>query len=611
MYNFYSLRIELNKWLIHNFSKVAVLGSILVVISVGLFADPYLAMKSSFVVTSAFLFLFLRNYRSSVDRVNKLFNNGHYIKLNLAFFFIFVAYISLNRANTITFAAFLLVISFIMSLHIVTKPSRKEVLFHSIIITAISMVFIFLTTGIYVGNVDPIWQHYPNVKYLLNSGEISAVTERYQPYPILYLLTATTGLFTNTTPYHSSIIILLSFGILFPIFTYLLFEYGVKTNHSKFSPLFIPGLSVVFHHLLIFFPQTFATLLVIVIIYAVCKKSRIVPILVSICLIATHHLTIILMTVFLAPITRLVNRRQLVLVLSVITGTISYWVFIGEKFVVELISIIPTFLLALVGMSGNQSSQPGFLRLGAIRPENILLDSILYPFSPQGIYYTALSTLLIIGIYYKINDRDWGHILLLGLISALFLPLPISFVGKSRIAFAASFLFIAFLSFSVDKSIGVEKNEVVTIILITSLVSFGPLVGAGYNPIYEDYSSRSHEFQRSVPSGTLSELTEAAEFSSSTQSTLTTFRVSSYTVNFKGGNSDNDLLVRDGSVISPEGLFLYRMDWVDYRASIYSPFQSTTVLYSEDHLQRTISSSNKIYSSGGVGITWSNESQKV
>ncbi|WP_318568809.1 hypothetical protein [Salinigranum marinum] len=251
----------------------------------------------------------------------------------------------------------------------------------------------------------------------------------------------------------------------------------------------------------------------------------------------------------------------------------------------------------------NGSTSAEVVYLGTTKGQATIGSTIWYLISLRGVYYIAVCVVLLISLYYWQRERDHGEGLMGIICSFSILPLPISIVGLTRGRFFMAFLTIPLLSIGICKGLARTRySDIILILSVVTMITLSPAVAFGYTPIHE--SSDGHRFQYVISEAESVRLSHVSDFSTRFDTTLTTFRITSYYVNYTGGTAHQEVNISNGNVILPKGAFLYRYSWGKYRASKHGDLKTTDILMSESYINHSIIDSNKIYSSGDVGLLW-------
>lgn len=592
----------LRRHLLKRFELIALTGGISAVVLVASVLDPLLSIKSAYIVVAA-LAVFLAQY---FDSIRLEITEGRILRLSTITIFLFTATVFAFGANFLFVFAFLGFLSILIAINVLSNSTSKGLLFQGIVLMILMFVYFFANTGMYVGNVDPIWQHFPNIDHLVERGSIEALNERYQSFPLTHIAISAISLVTGLSPYHSSIPFLIGSGFVFGILAFLITKIVVNRQTAKYAALFVPGIYLIGFHLPIVFPQSMATLFVLFIfssVYLPTKRRFYILGLLSAALVFTHHLTIFIFIVF-SPLMYLMHRSERARVLYLV-GLIAlvHWLYLGESFILSIILAAGELTGNLLGPTPTTTTSLRTFGVDLV-PETIT-SAVMFLGSLKGVYFAALGATLLCSAYYSLKVNSNYGPLISGVCAAIFVfENPLSGLrGMTRTGFAASFLVIPALCLGLKHlTQNRDHSNVLAAVLVLVLCMMGPALAMGFTPGND--TGIEHQNQRSLSVAQTSELAQVAEFQQRTGQEMTSFWVTSLYLSYLDADASQDVEPTSSGVTIPDGLFVYRMDWDRYRAGIYQPLGGVTILFSEEYLQHEVGRENQVYTSGNVRIVW-------
>jgi len=592
----------IRRHLLNRFEPFALIGTITAVVLVATVLNPLLAIKSAYIVVAA-VAVFLSQYLGSI-RLD--ISEERVFKLSAIIVFLFTATVFIFEASFHVVLTFLGVLSMLIAINVLSDPTLKGILIQSILLMILIFVYFFANAGMYVGNVDPIWQHFPNIDNLVGSGYIEALNDRYQSFPLTHIAISTITLMTGLSPYYSSIPFLIMSGFVFGLLAFIITRIVVDGKTAKYAALFVPGLYLISFHLPIVFPQSVATLFILLLLvsaYLPTKRRFYILGLVTVALVFTHHLTIFIFILF-SPLLYMMQRSGRVHVLYLV-GVIAlvHWLYIGESFISGLIFATNELLINFLGSTPTTTTS--LYTFGVELIPETTTTAVLFLGSLRGIYFAALGAALLCSAYYILKTNSNYGLLLSSVIAAIFVfETPLSGLrGMTRTGFAASFLLIPALSLTMKHlTQDGDHSNVLAAVLVLTFCMMGPALATGYTPIND--TGIEHQNQRSLSVAQTSELTQTAEFQQRVGQDTTSFWITSLYLSYVGADADQAVEPTSRGLRIPSGLFVYRMDWQTYRTGIYQPVGGVTVLFSEIYLQKEVDRANQIYSSGNVRIAW-------
>lgn len=598
--------------LLSYYEVVALVGSITIVAAIATILSPTnwtYVIKSTFIVIAAFAFFISKQIPDISLRVKE----SYLIKSSLITVILYISYSSIFGRGFLGLLLFLGLLSLQIGLNIAEKPSTKGLAFQSGLLIATFAIYSFTNTGIYVGSVDPLWQHFPSVKSIIENGNTSGVYPRYRSWPLSHIAVAIVGLIADLSPFPASIPFVTSIAFGLSVLSYSLTRTISNQVIAKYALILIPSIYLVSFHIPMLLPKTLAVLFLLLIFVLSDLKNRIAIIPASVALLAlifTHHLSIIIF-LGLVPLLYSIGAVQRYRVV-VITGmaTAAHWLFVDDSFLYSLIFATDKIINNLRGPTPTTVSS--IYVFGPELKSETIRTSLIYLGSLQGLYFAAITIVLLSSAYYIIQKKSYYPVIPYAGVCVLFIfPTPLSGLrGVARIGFALSFLLVPALAVGMHNlSTSIDHSSVLTIAVVLAICTLGPAIATGHTPIND--VGNEHLPQQSLSLSTTEELSEVAMFQKETDSEMHSFWVTSLYISYDGGSATQNVARGENNITIPEGLFVYRMDWEDYSARIYTPYGGSVILFSEDYLNKELSLRNKVYSSGDARIVWYEEDQTL
>jgi hypothetical protein len=478
-------------------------------------------------------------------------------------------------------------------------------------------------------------KHTKFIKELLQAGSPVGISSNYAGFPGLHILGGFISVITSISA-HDSIIILgiISFTFLLSILYLFTKEYTQNTRIAFLSVVLISSSYLFLYYSTYFFPQSLATVLVFFILYSSVKLGRnhhrgfvVGGSIFALALIFTHHFTLIIMTMIIAilAIGDLLNRAQLfdastpkppsfnwIPVGLVYIGALYYWGDTGRVFLISLFTNTTDVVTTLFSMAGSGGGSKLYL-LGISHTDQP--QSLSWLYSVEGVYQIVLIILLSVGTTSLLFDREKSTKIfpLFGLTivgSLLMLYIPIPFSPGTRVALPLSFFVyiiaangIRWLLDDID-----IKKTVPHLLLICIIVASGSLMA--FDDV-ANYQGVDDPRQQDITRTEYEQLESISQFNSQYhQEPISSFRVLRSMLDLFGTEVGDNITIQNSTVTSPDPV-VYNQKWPQYRLrydsnSVYMNY----VRLSEEWLNKYINNSNKIYSSGTIGLVDKNTSTK-
>ncbi|WP_151146065.1 hypothetical protein [Haloarcula sp. CBA1131] len=486
------------------------------------------------------------------------------------------------------------------------------------------IVITYLSSGMYYGNVDPLWQHYEFVRNVGESGLIASINSSYSNFPGLHVTGSMIKIVGSLSGYPASLL------TLFPIISgiYLFVFLNAKAIAiSRYARYVIISFLLLWTTLFfsgVFFPQNGGFLFSLALTYTILKTEQSLEITiiqsVIICgFVVTHHYSafifmMVLAAFILIPAPRISGLKSSVrrLTLLFIVSFLFYWSFLGNTFLSSIFSLVITLTQA----ASPSLASGGIIPMGVETTEPTIKENLRWLFGPIGVYFTGLVGLGILGVRSLLEDTFIRRSILLppyiigilGIASAILsYPSPISFKTDIRVSALLS-LFLALLLgialWSIENR--TERNSILSL-LLAILVITAPIAALKSDPSYRP--TQKFDRQSSYTVEEVSSLSNTGKFISRTDANVTTTWVDREFLDYQGVVTYRPNNVNQSGVFSSTDLFLYRKGWsLSYVSVDTRPFLKKIVL-SEEYLSRSTNTCNNIFDNGEVGILYNTERQ--
>ncbi|WP_155118175.1 hypothetical protein [Halorubrum sp. T3] len=544
----------------------------------------------------------------------------------------------------------ILIIGFVLVFaQLTVSGSSKSLLVQILLLFVAGPITRYFATGFYFGSRD-ILGHVKAVQLLIETGRLSGIEAAYPTYsnfPALHVVSASVNAITGL-PAYDSVMLLGATGFLIAAAALI---YLARTFLSPTETL---AVGIVFATLYLaqnyasyFYPQAFATILIICLLYVITRwKSAPPPVRLTlsvtglvtiVALSLAHHVTQILfagiVAVLLAPsaVSRMdIGRRLRVnksiprkepLFLALTTG-ITYLSVTQSG----IISYFVQFATArsddpTVSGSGGARTVLGFGTEIPFQGPVAAFQSLFYV---DGLYFIGLTALFVLGFVFVVTRYEqYANIagfVILGTISSLFvlktpllnvarrvaLPLAPFFVLIAGIGLARVIRYLRSLLRSKDQR---EKRgrQMAVLALVVMITVTGPLVAgddlyglhSGPN-LWESYTTPEPQVDFSQQE--FSELEAATGYLDKHVSNVTAISLTRDAFEWFGYRHTSDATVTQ-SGIRAEGLLAYRTKWTEHQfGATVEPGLPGTIVIADWWLDREVGASNKVYTTGTVGL---------
>ena len=512
---------------------------------------------------------------------------------------------------------------------LLAEPSPEQLLPQITVLFLLSPLTKYLTAGMYIGHGDII-DHVRVVEGLLASGSIQALEfTSYQDFPGLHLVAAAAGSLSGLGPYDGIMLVgLVAYAIVIPA-VYLvvarLTDHPLLALCTAFGVAVIDDLSFFASYV---FPQSLATVLIIVLFVLATLvardaiKWRVAGLFaaVVVALTLTHHLTQVLFVPLLALgivfyAIRGSSQARTVLfsrytALLAFTGVITAVRLLQTGFFDRLFEA--GALMIQGGALGGYTQSQSF-GLGRAVAERSVWTALDWLASPYGLYLVVLVIVFSIGVvaFLRSESRPPAQATLFGLgaVGALLIfETPLAIQSLIRISFPWLFVFGFVIGIGVLKlrhRAGTVRQRRVVFAVIVLLAAVAPMVTADN---YYELDPRP-TIQTSFSEEEAAELQAMSTYVRDQQLSPTTLSLTRAAMRRYGATDTVWTHFEGGTATIPDGHFVYRSSWPDYKVHFTSVTPGTTLyansLYVSDAwIDQRVASSSKVYTAGGVGMLW-------
>lgn len=493
------------------------------------------------------------------------------------------------------------------------EAPRQGILTTIISLVGLQIGNLILLTGIYVGNFDPLWQHYEYVAGVSRIGGLENIPGVYSFYPGLFTFGSIVSSVTGLSFYPASMTLLIIFTSVIVIAWYMILNKWVTKQTSARAVLISATLIPVLFHFMVFFPQNMAFALLFT-IFAISSSEKfqlnsfrltILVMILTAGVIFTHHYSFILLSplaLLLTVIGREGQRKTIKLKLLMLPwiSAFSYAVFIGSQFV------IAGFYVIISLQEARAQSTGGLYEFGMQLPEGLpyTLTKIVGPF---GLHYTLLVAGFVtgsIGVLTKLRQDGtpgkWiGIFVIGGIAGGIMLPGSPTFKTGFRLSYSLAIVFSLVIAVGIQQ-LPSSSRETIAMVFIASLVITAPIGYAGDVP--QINPAQSYSEQRSYTSSQVEQLKSVAKFSRYTnQNDLSSAWLDRELLELYGMSTEELKLSSEGVHIETEFL-VTRSGWDDEKVNVEQRPELAWFLVSNSDHNNMLYESNFIYSSGRVFI---------
>lgn len=615
------------------------------VLAVGVVLSPKIAIKGSYavigLVLAAVIYYFL-----GVDlehETSRRDSHPYFGKIVLAL--VGVAIVAVNIWSVERALVLLTVLPIGYTLLVVQfrrGETGKRLLAQILALYIVSPLTLYLDTDFYFSRGDSI-KHVDKIETIFAAGTTSVLptSDLYHFFPGLHLMTGALRALSGVTTYDAYMISgIASYGMLI-LLSYLLYTHLLGSNEMAcVTALSLTMLTPILTYPTYFFPQAFAVVLVMFamfvgfrIRYSAPKVPLILLTLVfTSALVYTHHLTLVFFSLpvaflLLFPVlTRrfvpanleakeMVSPRAVPLVVGGVVG-FSYWIQ-ADVFLQALVASLQRIFGNQV--VGDTSSEVSSLFVRGVTVPNLTVEiAVRSLVSPDGVYNTLLLAVFALGLVTII-----GHIsrfkrpmtfVIIGVSSALLMfQTPLVALGYKRARLPLSFFFVVVVAVGVHYLLNSETKTVLShvfvVLLIVSLAVSGSLVaGDDLYAVHEGPDlgelQPTPEPQKEFSREELRSMEVASQYARQHEVPVETDWVSAEGLEFDSKTAQ--MKVKNRELRAQEGALLYRSRWPDHSVVVIGDRRFELVM-SQAGYDQLVSTHSKVYSTGSVGILWSDE----
>jgi len=492
-----------------------------------------------------------------------------------------------------------------------------------------------VSTGFYFGNGDTL-AHVGAITALVRAGDPAAIDPLYSGYgsiPGMHLSAGTMHLLTGLNSYESlvgTVMALYAIGI---VCVYLLARSLLEERLATGIAVGLSFLAPVHYFAAYAFPQSFATVLVIAVIYATYRAARgsdrtrrrfalvLLPVLAA--TVLSHHLTILLFIPILAILvaggflgqsylsTDSVQPRTIPLVLLVLGGVVT-WINQAGGFLSYLYSFAQRTLFEQGIFASETGGGRVLFEFGTSATTHTTVQAARSLVSVDGIYYILLAAMVLAGAAVALRQiEEYERALPLFAVgvlgSVVLLPIPVvAIVNRFRLPlsfFAAFVVGVMVASAQSNDFRGKTTFVIVAVVLLVAttapFVAGDDLYGVHAGPnLYEVRDTP--EQQTTFSQEELAELRATSRFVERSDTTVSTFWITREAFNGMGiADVRSPRVERTG--IRAQQPFVYRERWVQHQVGTETNVVGT-IVFSRSWLDRSVAGSNKVYTTGSVGV---------
>lgn len=641
--------MERNQLAYYLFASSTLLTLVALIIAY-LFLGEVLAIKGSYLLIGIMLAAALYQERAESDTTIQSIDNVGRWSLKIICILTISAYIVtyvVGERLEVTVITLILGYSVLAYQILFTKMTKAVVPQIGILFT-VSPVTKYLSTGFYFGETD-LFGHVRAAELLYRTGRLRSIDIAYQSYdsfPALHILSGAISSFTGLPAYDSLIMLgILTYTVVIIVVFYLC-RIIFSPSKSVTIAITFSALSIVHSYTTYFFPQALATALIIFLIYVVIRRQSVptleysplslTAILLALCIVVTHHVTQILFVGLVGALyapsvlqaTEIGQRLDInenlprfVPILFTLTAGITYLSVTSSEIVSYFVQFTEETIDTLfVSDTGGDRMVVGLGTEIPYHTPRIAIESLFYV---DGLYYIGITSLFIVGVmatllHYNQYTKVTGF-MLLGISSSLaVLKTPLtSTVARLSLPLAFFFAFIAGIGLwqltrgrtdltGVTGREGSDKRRMAVFVLIVLVGTTGPLVAgddlyglhAGPN-LWETYSTPEQQVDFSDQE--LHEFETMVQHVDQHTSEVTMLWVSREASDRFGGEERLEPTNISKTGIRAESPLVYRTNWTNHQVG-YAANELGTLAMADWWLNREINASNKVYTTGKVGV---------
>lgn len=500
----------------------------------------------------------------------------------------------------------------------------------------------YLNTGFYFGNTDTLL-HVNAVRSVVSAGHVSAIdVMNYENVPLLHVLGATLDLVGGLSAYDAVMLTgIASFAFLLVVW-FLFVEMTVRSRRLATNTTFgLIALHPFLYYSTYFIPQAMAITFWIFLLYlllniasfegSVAVKFLFLSGVLALAISLTHHFTFVLMGVLLTVffVSGLFFRRAFDVevplprfkpVLGTFLAGLAYLSWVEKEFLIEFFHLLTSeFVNNVLARGSGVSEGISIYALGLTVSEPTIADAVRSLFGPVGIYYALHVAVFAVALAAVLQRPDrhkrYAHLVVTGLFTAIFVfqtPLVLQ-GGIKRVRFPMTFFF-AFITglgltrLFAERTPSRSHVAVVVAVLVVLGSTASIMVADDASGVFSRDDAPPGQVQ--YTSQEYAQLRTAGAQIEEYGLDPATFWLTRRTLSHFDVEVDGYVLeITDGIRVDRE-LLLYRLNWGQRRLAVRIRDRpgSGVIFVSEQWVSETAASSGKVYTSGEVGLLWS-ESQ--
>ncbi|SFR67016.1 hypothetical protein [Halogeometricum limi] len=637
---------DLTDLLVRAFFPLAIAGSATAVALVGVVLNPKIALKGSYaligMVLASVIYYALRF--DPEDESERTGESRHLAKVVYVLVFLSVAAINLWSVERALVLLSVLPLGYaLLVVQLQRRTAGVRLLPQIVGLYAVSPLTLYLDTGFYFSRGDTI-KHIDKIELIFAQGTTSALltSDLYHFFPGLHLMTGTLKEIAGIGAYDAFMLAGISSYAMLVLLVYLVYSQLLNATRLACVTAFtLTMLGPILTYATYFFPQAFAVVLIMFTMFVGLRirytASRtplvLLTVVLSSALAFTHHLTLVFFAfpvafvLFVPPVARrlfpkrtelreLATPRTVPLVVGGVAG-FSYWIQ-ADVFLQALVaSLHRIFGNQVVGDTNTETSSL-FVR-GVTVPDLTVEMAARSLVSPDGIYNTLLLAVFAVGVVTILGNRDRfkrpAMFVLVGLSSALLMfQTPLVALGYKRVRLPLSFFFVIVVAAGVYYLLNSDTRNVVgrafVVLLVVSLAVSASLVtgddlyGVHKGPDLGELQP-TPEPQKEFSEHELRSMEVASQYARAYEVPVETDWVTAggLGIDLEAGQ----MKVKAGQLRAEEGALLYRTRWPQHSVVVITE-QRFELVMSESGYDELLEENSKVYTTGSLGILWSDDS---
>jgi len=492
-----------------------------------------------------------------------------------------------------------------------------------------------LSTGFYFGAGDTL-AHVGAIDALLRAGHPAAIKPLYPGYesiPGMHLTAGLVTLFTGLDSYESLVATVVVLYVLGIVCVYLLVRSLLEERTATGISVGLSLLAPVHYFAGYAFPQSFATVLVIAVLYVVYhaasgsertrRRFAYILLLLVPATVLSHHLTVVIFIPILAFLivgTVLgrshlsiapVQPRVIPLGLLVLSGLVV-WIYRVTGFLPYFYSFIRRLLFEQGIFASDTGGGRALFEFGTSVTVHTTVQAAQSLVSTDGIYYILLAALVIAGVAVAVRrlgkyERAVPLFATGALGSVALLPIPVvALINRSRLplSFFAAFVVGVIVASALSSDFRAKAPIAVVVVVLLAattapFVAGDDLYGVHAGPnLYEVRDTP--EQQTTFSPAELSELRATSQFVHRSETPVSTLWITREALNRFGITDVGSPRVEPTGIRSQQP-FIYRERWTQHQVGTETNVVGT-IVFSRPWLDRSVAGANKVYTTGSVGI---------